>query len=182
MILLAIAIGYLMLPLIWKKPFVWRGHAVLIPRVPVLVAQLSVAAADLTVAAASLYVILPRSVSLSYPQFLGVYLLAAVAVVFTHVPGGLGVLELIILTFAAGEDKQEVLAALLAFRVIYYLIPLALAFTLLLGHEWLIHREEARTLAKRASILLGGVTPTVVSLGTMLAGALLLLSGSTPAL
>src|SRR5262249_9236779 len=54
-ILLVIAIGYLMLPLIWKKPFVWRGHAVLIPRLPVLVAQLSVAAADLTVAAASLY-------------------------------------------------------------------------------------------------------------------------------
>src|SRR5262245_1125535 len=181
-VLLVIATGYMALPLLWKKPLVWRGHEVLIPRIPTLMSQLAVAAADLTVAAASLYVILPKSVSLSYPQFLGVYLLAVVAVVFTHVPGGLGILELIILTFAAGEGKQEVLAALLAFRVIYYLIPLGLAFTLLLGHEWWIHREEARTLAKRAGILLGGVTPTVVSLGTMLAGAVLLLSGSTPAL
>jgi len=181
LVLLALSLGYLALPLVWKKPFVWRGHEVLIPRFSTLVAQLAVAAADLAVAAASLYVILPESVSLSYPQFLGVYLLAVVAVVFTHVPGGLGILELIILTFAATHGKEEILAALVAFRVIYYLIPLGLAFGLLLGHEWWIHREEARTLANRAGHLLGGVTPMVVALGTMLSGVVLLLSGATPA-
>jgi phosphatidylglycerol lysyltransferase len=181
-VLLALAIGYLILPLIWKKPFVWRGHEVLIPRFSTLVAQLAVSAADLAVAAASLYVILPKSMALSYPQFLGVYLLAVVAVVFTHVPGGLGILELIILTFAATSGKEEILAALVAFRVIYYLIPLGLAFGLLLGHEWWIHREQARSLAQRAGTFLGGITPSVVALGTMLAGAVLLLSGSTPAI
>jgi phosphatidylglycerol lysyltransferase len=180
--LLLVAAGYLALPLVWKKPLVWRGHEVVIPRFPVLASQLAVSAADLTVAAASLYVILPQSMTLSYPQLLGVYLLAIIVVVFTHVPGGLGILELFILTFAGAQAKEETLAALVAFRVIYYLIPLGLAFTLLLGHEWWLHREEARTLAKRAGILLGGVTPTVVSLATMLAGAVLLLSSSTPAL
>jgi phosphatidylglycerol lysyltransferase len=181
-VLLIVAAVYLALPLVWKKPVVWRGRQIVIPRFPVLASQLAVSAADLTVAAASLYVILPRSMTLTYPQFLGVYLLAVIAVVFTHVPGGLGILELIILTFAGAQAKEETLAALMAFRVIYYLIPLGLAFALLLGHEWWLHREEARTLAKRAGVLLGGLTPTVVSLGTMLAGALLLLSSSTPAL
>ncbi|MGE5193072.1 MAG: bifunctional lysylphosphatidylglycerol flippase/synthetase MprF [Deltaproteobacteria bacterium] len=181
-VLLVVTAGYLALPLVWKKPLVWRGHEVLIPRFSVLASQLAVSAADLTVAAGSLYAILPESVTLSYPQLLGVYLLAVIVVVFTHVPGGLGILELIILTFAAAHGKEEVLAALVAFRVIYYFVPLGLAFALLLGHEWWIHREEARTLAKRAGILLGGLTPTVVALGTMLAGTLLLLSGATPAL
>ena len=180
--LLIVAAAYLALPLVWKKPLVWRGHELVIPRFPVLASQLTVSAADLTVAAASLYVILPPSLTLSYSQFLGVYLLAVIAVVFTHVPGGLGILELIILTFAGAQAKEETLAALMAFRVIYYLIPLGLAFALLLGHEWWLHREEARTLARRAGVLLGGLTPTVVSLGTMLAGALLLLSSSAPAL
>lgn len=181
-VLLAVALGYLALPLIWKNPFVWRGHEVLIPRFSTLIAQLAIAAADLAVAAASLYVILPESMTLSYPQFLGVYLLAVVAVVFTHVPGGLGILELIILTFAGSGGKEEILAALVAFRVIYYVIPLLLAFGLLLGHEWWIRREQAQSLAKKAGNLLGGVTPTVVALGTMLAGAVLLLSGATPML
>src|SRR5262245_5147982 len=179
-VLVVIASGYLALPLFWKKPFVWWGHEVLIPRFGTLASQLAVAAADLVVAAASLYVILPESISLSYPQFLGVYLLAVVAVVFTHVPGGLGILELIILTFAGTQGKEAVLAALVEFRVIYYLIPLGVAFGLLLGHEWWVHREQARTLATRAGILLGGVTPTVVAVGTMLAGVVLLFSGATP--
>ncbi len=181
-VLLVLAVGYLALPLVWKKPFVWRGHEVLIPRFSTVVQQLAVAAADLAVAAASLYVILPESMPLSYSQFLGVYLLAVVAVVFTHVPGGLGILELIILTFAGAGGKEEILAALVAFRVIYYLIPLVLAFALVLGHEWWIRRDAARNLAQRAGDVLGGLTPTVVALGTMLSGAVLLLSGATPAL
>ena len=104
------------------------------------------------------------------------------AVVFTHVPGGLGILELVIVTLAAGTAKEEVLAALLAFRAIYYLIPLGLAFGLLLGHEWWQHREQAQSIARRAGLLLGGLTPRVIALGTMLMGAVLLLSGATPTL
>ncbi|HLJ09945.1 MAG TPA: bifunctional lysylphosphatidylglycerol flippase/synthetase MprF [Planctomycetaceae bacterium] len=179
-VLLIIALAYLALPLIWRKPFVWRGHEFLVPRFPILTLQIGVSAADLVVAAASLYVVLPESMQLSYPQFLGVYLLAVVAVIFTHVPGGLGVLELVILTFAAGDSKQEVLAAILAFRVIYYLLPLGVALSLLLGHEWWAHREQARTVAQRAGRALGGMTPMVVALVTMLTGAVLLFSGAVP--
>ncbi|MBI3861648.1 MAG: bifunctional lysylphosphatidylglycerol flippase/synthetase MprF [Planctomycetia bacterium] len=181
-VLLVLAIAYVCLPLVWKKPLRWGEHEVSIPATPTLLMQLVVSAADLAVAAGSLYVVLPKSMALSYPQFLGVYLLAIVAVVFTHVPGGVGILELIIVTFAATESKQEVLAALLAFRVIYYLIPLALAFVCLLVHEVRLRSEQAQKIARRAGIVLGGVTPTVVSLGTMLTGAVLLISGSTPAL
>jgi phosphatidylglycerol lysyltransferase len=181
-VLLVLAVAYVCLPLVWKKPVRWGDHELSLPETPTLLAQLAVAAADLAVAAGSLYVVLPQSIALSYPQFLGVYLLAIVAVVFTHVPGGVGILELVILTFAATESKQEALAALLAFRVIYYLLPLGLAFALLVGHEVRQHSELAQQVARRAGSVLGGVTPTVVSLGTMLTGAVLMLSGAMPAL
>ncbi|HEY2253111.1 MAG TPA: phosphatidylglycerol lysyltransferase domain-containing protein, partial [Planctomycetaceae bacterium] len=181
-VLLVLAVAYLCLPLVWRKPVQWRGHELLVPRFSTLLAQLAVSAADLTVAAGSLYVILPKSISLSYPQFLGVYLLAVVGVILTHVPGGVGILELIILTFAAPDSKPQVLAALVAFRVIYYLLPLALAFTLLLTYELRMHSEKAQAVARRVGGALGGVTPMIVSLGTMLVGAVLLFSGATPAL
>ena len=179
-VLLILAVAYLCLPLIWKKPLQWRGHELLIPRFSTLLAQLAVSAADLTVAAASLYVILPDSIALSYPQFLGVYLLAVVGVILTHVPGGVGVLELIILTFAAADSKPQVLAALVAFRVIYYLLPLGLALGMLLTYELRMHSEKAQAVARRMGSVLGGVTPMVVALATMLAGAVLLFSGATP--
>jgi len=181
-VMVVLALAYLCLPLFWKKPLRWREHELLIPRFSTLLAQLAVSAADLTVAAGSMYVILPESAAFSYWQFLGVYLLAIISVIMTHVPGGVGILELIILTFAAPDSKPQVLAALVAFRVIYYLLPLVLAFSMLLTYELRMHSEKAQAVARRMGGVLGGVTPMVVALGTMLVGAVLLFSGATPPL
>ena len=69
----------------------------------------------------------------------GAMMLAAIAGVVTHVPAGLGVLEAVVLTALAGLAPQPtLLAALLAYRAVYYVLPLALA---LLAYAWL----EART-------------------------------------
>lgn len=179
-VLLAISLAYISLPFVWRKPIEWHGHELSVPRVSTLLGQLAISAADLMVAAASLYVLLPESVSLSYPQFLGVYLLALVAVVFTHVPGGVGVLELVILKFAATGSKDDVLAALIAFRVIYYLLPLGLAIVLLAGNELRAYSRQMDSVARQAGRALVGITPTVFALGTMLVGAVLLFSGATP--
>lgn len=65
---------------------------------------------------------------IDYPTVLGVMLLAAVAGVVTHVPANLGVLEAVVV-YALGErlPAHELLAAVLAYRAAYYLLPLALA-------------------------------------------------------
>ncbi len=59
--------------------------------------QLAVAALDLTLSGSVLYVCLPPELGVSFGHFLAIYLLALVAAVLSHVPGGLGVLELIII-------------------------------------------------------------------------------------
>ncbi len=140
--LLLITAVLLALPIVRREPIRWGSHVMPIPTLGTIVMQLLVAALDLVVAAGCLYVLLPDAVPLSFPQFLGVYLLAVVAVIFTHVPGGVGVFEVVILEFAGTDAKDAVFASVLAFRVIYYLIPMALTLILLGIHEWRMNRER----------------------------------------
>jgi uncharacterized membrane protein YbhN (UPF0104 family) len=68
---------------------------------------------------------------IEFATVLGVLLLAAVAGAIAHVPAGLGVLEAVFVALLASRRGQEdLLAALLAYRAIYYLAPLAIAIAL----------------------------------------------------
>jgi uncharacterized membrane protein YbhN (UPF0104 family) len=65
---------------------------------------------------------------IDYTSVLGTMLLAAVAGVVTHVPANLGVLEaVVVVMLGARLPAHELLAAMLAFRATYHLLPLALA-------------------------------------------------------
>ena len=65
---------------------------------------------------------------IAFPAVAGVLLVAAVAGVIAHVPAGLGVLEAVFVALLAhAMPAHEVLAALVAYRVIYYLVPLTIA-------------------------------------------------------
>src|SRR5690606_16728014 len=71
-----------------------------------------------------------------YPTVLTVLLIAAIAGVLTHVPAGLGVLEAVFVALLSRQlPASELLAALLAYRGIYYLAPLAIATVLYLFLE-----------------------------------------------
>ena len=78
-------------------------------------------------AAATLYALLPSGLEVGYWQFLSVFLLASVAVVLSHVPGGIGVFELVIVGLLGAQNSSELVASLLAFRVLYYFVPLVVA-------------------------------------------------------
>jgi hypothetical protein len=56
----------------------------------------------------------------------------------SHAPGGLGVFDAAMLVALWQFDKESVLAGLLLFRLLYYIIPFALALTILGSREiWL---------------------------------------------
>jgi uncharacterized membrane protein YbhN (UPF0104 family) len=132
--LIAMAAGYLAVTIAWKKPVHLWGKDVKLPSFRMSAAQLAVAAGDLVVAAACFYVLFPAG-AVSYLDFLGVYLLAIVVVVLSHVPGGVAVFDVIILKMSPVAHKQAVLAAIVLFRVIYYLLPLLGAAALLTYFE-----------------------------------------------
>jgi uncharacterized membrane protein YbhN (UPF0104 family) len=104
------------------------GWTFQVPPQWMLPAQVGLAAGDLTLASSVVYVLLPPEIGLSLPYLLVVYLLALLAGLVSHVPGGLGVFEGIMLLFLTPEvPAPVVLGSLLAYRGIFHLLPLAIA-------------------------------------------------------
>lgn len=121
-----------------------------LPSLPIALSQTLVACADLVVAALCMYVLLPEG-SISFGAFLPDYLLAQVAVVLTHVPGGVGVLEVILMHLTHGVEPQRIFAAILMFRVLYYLLPLAITAITLLFYEMRLRQRTPEQIEAEAA-------------------------------
>ena len=119
--------GYAAVGLLRRAPFSLGGWQIRIPGPDIVAGQLLLAVVDLGCAAAALYWLLPADVAVSYPVFLGIYVLAVVAGIASHVPAGLGVFETVLLLALPAAPREDLLAAILAYRAIYYLLPLSLA-------------------------------------------------------
>jgi phosphatidylglycerol lysyltransferase len=167
-----------------RRPIRIGRFLIALPSPGIVMAQILIATADIVLAGAVLYILLPPELTISFPALLAIYSAALVVGLVSHVPGGLGVFEtLILLGLSRGEHAASaggVLGALIAFRAIYYLLPLVLAGVMLAGREVVEHRSSAvRTLRR-----VGGWTPRLVpSAGAamvFIGGVVLLMSGATP--
>ncbi|HET6160908.1 MAG TPA: hypothetical protein VFE34_21365 [Dongiaceae bacterium] len=98
-----------------------------------LALQILCSVVDIMFVAATLYLLLPQSLGVGYVQILACYLIAVTLGLWSHVPAGLGVFEatILLLIRAPHPEIAHVIAALLAFRAIYHLLPFALGCTLL---------------------------------------------------
>src|SRR3546814_549683 len=136
----------------------------------------------LPISAGVLYVLLPSVPDLSYPGFLGIYLAAIAVSVASHIPGGLGVFESVILfLLPPSVSSPAVFGALLAYRVVYYLLPLGIAVILLTSYEILQRRKGIKRLAIAFERWTPTLAPPVFAAAAFIAGVILLFSGATPA-
>jgi phosphatidylglycerol lysyltransferase len=183
-VLLLFLLGlYLGATLLWKRPLTFRSLEFSLPSWDTALLQTLLSALDWALAAAVLYALLPDTGQLSFVAFLGVFLLGQFAGVVSHIPGGLGVFEGVLLTLLSGRIEPGALfAALLAYRSLYYLLPLTLAAVLLGGYEALARREKLARVARFFGNWVPQVAPRVIALLTFVGGAVLLFSGATPAL
>jgi uncharacterized membrane protein YbhN (UPF0104 family) len=133
-VLLTIAAGYVALSFLLRKPLKLFGMRIPIPPPKLTLYQIVIACGDLMVAAAVMYPLLP-AVGGGYLEVLGIFMLAFVAAVLSHVPGGYGVFEGVFLYFFPASEVPAVLAAIIVFRIIYYWTPLLLASAMLIYHE-----------------------------------------------
>lgn len=179
-VLLTLIAVYLLTCAVRTKPVRVRGWALPLPPLGLSLIQIAIAAVDLLVAASVLYVLLPSSAEVGYPQFLSIYVLAVLATVITHVPGGLGVFELTVIVLLPAGHPKLVLGALLVYRIVYYLLPLLIAAALMGGNELVQHRRALQRVAAIAAQVAPAIVPRLFSFGAFAAGAVLLLTGAFP--
>ena len=111
-----------------------RGHVFHLPTLPLALLQFALACTNWLLIAGILYLLLPGSTP--YPTVLGVLLLSGIAAALVHIPAGLGVLEAVFIGLLGHRlDEEALLAALLAYRAVYYLAPLTAAMLVFLKLE-----------------------------------------------
>src|SRR5215212_3304343 len=179
-ILLAIAAAYAAAPLYWKEPVSVAGTEIRLPSAPLIGSQFVLSALDWWLAGAVLYVLLPVTRP-DFTFFLGAFLASQLIALVSHVPGGIGVFEsLMILLLKPWLTADEFLPALAVYRLVYYLLPLVAALGVLLVDEFNQRRHHVVQWGNAFGTLTTAVAPKLLAVFTLLAGAVLMFSGATP--
>ena len=113
----------------------WQGLHLELPGFGLSLGQISLGVMDLCSAAAVLYALLPSHQGLDFFTFASVYVFACLLGIASHAPGGIGVFEATMLKVLPAPSQEALLASLLMFRILYYVIPFVLALTLLGANE-----------------------------------------------
>jgi uncharacterized membrane protein YbhN (UPF0104 family) len=123
---------------VFRKPLRFRDFEVTLPPLRLSTMQLVVSAGDFLLASLVLFWLLPRNdtAEINFPTVLIAYLTGQIITVLTHVPGGFGVLEGVLVSFFPDESLGAILAAVVLFRIIYYFLPFIPATLLLLYNEF----------------------------------------------
>jgi len=141
---------YLLASYYHREPIrIFRKWHLTIPSLPFCVAQIGLSVLDWSLAAGVLYVLLDPAAGISFSKVLAVFLLAQSAGMVSHVPGGLGVLDVVVLHLLSPPlSVPSAIGSLLIFRVTYFVLPLVVAVLLLGSYEVLYRREELKRIAR----------------------------------
>ncbi|MGH8136715.1 MAG: bifunctional lysylphosphatidylglycerol flippase/synthetase MprF [Steroidobacteraceae bacterium] len=185
----SMAVGVLLLSLVgayglWaslsRSELEIRGWALRPPGPAIGLTQILLSVIDLSLSSAVLWWLLPVEAHIGFIAFVGAYAAAVIAGIISHVPGGIGVFETVILYALPGVPRDALLGSLLAYRVVYYLVPLLFGTLLFGAKELSAQRGRLARAHEVAAQYIAPVVPQVAGSLTFLAGALLLLSGTTP--
>ncbi len=177
-----------LVPLAWfsaaalvRRPIRVGRWAFNTPTPQVAARQILIGALDWGLASGVLYVLMPQEIVGGFGHFLAIFVLAQMAGLISHVPGGLGVFEAVMLAGfgATGNHGLEapILGSLTAFRLVYYLLPLGVATVMVIWREIRGLRHTALITPWFSSLL-----PPFFAGLTLIAGAVLLFSGATLAI
>lgn len=127
MLMLLLAVGYLLLcQFSAQRAWQWSTHVVTLPSLRLALAQAGLSTLNWLLMALLIFSLLPDTVS--YSAVLGILLISGIAGMIAQIPAGLGVLETVFIGILQHQlPTASIVAALIAYRVIYFLLPLLLA-------------------------------------------------------
>ncbi len=154
----------------------WRGITLDLPARASLVWQIVFGVVDVVGAGAALWVFLPDAHA-GFISFLAIYSASLLLGIVGHTPGGVGVFESVMVFALRGDvASPALLAGLLAYRAVYFGLPLVLSAAVLACYEG----KALRTRLQLDQV--GRIAPLFLCLITFVVGSMLIVSSATPAL
>jgi uncharacterized membrane protein YbhN (UPF0104 family) len=144
LVILALLAGYV--AWVWVKPrMIGRdGWQVTLPGGPLTLIQIAIGIVDLGCCAAAMYMLVPDEPNLGFVTVAVIFVAATLLGFASHAPGGLGVFDAAMMVALWQFDKEDLLAGLLLFRLLYYIVPFALSLGVLGIREALLSRAARR--------------------------------------
>lgn len=179
-IAIAVLVGFAILIIIGqRRSLTFAGVTLSLADTPTLSRQFLITVADLAFSCSVVYALLPTEAAISWPAFFAIYSIAIGIGVASHVPGGIGVFETIIIaSLGPTTNIDAVLASLVVYRLIYYVLPLIIAIILVTITE-LRHFSKTPAL-KGVGRTATRISPALLGALTFIMGALLIFSSVTP--
>lgn len=135
---LAAPVVYLLLAAFMRRQLHIRRWKLDLPELRLAVPQVALGTLNFACVAACLHQLVAASSQTPYLEVAAVYVIGNVTALISHVPGGLGVLEATVLYLLPGASA---LGAIIAFRVVYFFVPLALGLPLFLASEYFLRNK-----------------------------------------
>ena len=139
---------------VWSAPRqIGRGEwKVNLPNGPSTLLQICIGILDLGCCALAMYMLLPEEPNIGFVTLAVVFVSATLLGFASHAPGGLGVFDAAMLVALWQFDKEDVLAGLLLFRLLYYVVPFIIALLILGAREILLSMLGAQAKLKLKSV------------------------------
>ena len=144
LVLLALLAAYV--AWVWVKPRVIGrdGWQVTLPGGPLTLVQIAIGIVDLACCAGAMYMLVPDEPNLGFVTVAVIFVAATLLGFASHAPGGLGVFDAAMMVALWQFDKEDLLAGLLLFRLLYYIVPFAISLLVLGSRELLLGRSSRR--------------------------------------
>jgi glycosyltransferase 2 family protein len=131
---------------VWQRPRIVgrQGWSVTLPDGPLTLLQIGIGIIDLGFCALAMYMLVPEEPNIGFVTLAVIFVAATLLGFASHAPGGLGVFDAAMLVALWQFDKEDLLAGLLLFRLLYYIVPFALSLLILGGRELLLALRGTR--------------------------------------
>jgi len=124
---------------------VGRGPwTVVLPGGPLTLLQIAIGIIDLGFCALAMYVLVPDEPNLGFVVVAVIFVSATLLGFASHSPGGLGVFDAAMLVGLWQMDREDLLAGMLLFRVLYYITPFVISVIMLTLRELILGARSKR--------------------------------------
>ena len=115
-----------------------NGWKVVLPSARLTLVQILIGVVDLGFCALAMYLLMPAQPGIDFISLAVVFILATLLGFASHAPGSIGVFDAAMLVALPDFGREQLLATLVVFRILYFLIPFAISISIMGGREiWL---------------------------------------------